>query len=67
MTPEDFADVLGWDLLCRGVSYDPARLLGFAREVWPLARREPDPARWAGLFLAERRLDRLPGRRGRRA
>ena len=65
MTPEDFADVLAWHLLCGGVSYDPAKLLGFAREVWPLAREEPDPARWAGQFLVERRLDRFLSRHRR--
>ena len=62
MTRDTFADVLGWELLCRGVSFDPAELLEFVRDVWPFVRECPDPARWATLFLVARRLRRETGR-----
>ena len=58
MTRDGFADVLGWELLCRGVSFDPAELLEFVRDVLPFVRECPDPARWATLFLVARRLRR---------
>jgi hypothetical protein len=64
VTPEGFAEALGWELLCRGVSYDPAEVLGFVRDVWPFVRECPDPERWATLFVTARRLDRVLGRRG---
>jgi hypothetical protein len=59
VTPEAFADVLGWQLLCRGVSYDPAELLGFVRDVWALPEgEEEEPAGWTTLFVVARRLRR---------
>ena len=66
MTPEEFADVLGWELLCRGVTYNTAELRGFAAGGWPAARERADSARWARAFFATQRLDRAFGRRGPR-
>jgi hypothetical protein len=54
--------MVGWELLCRGASYDPAELLEFVREVWPFVRECPDPTRWVTLFLVARRLRRALGR-----
>jgi hypothetical protein len=62
VTRDSFADVLGWELLCRGVSFDPAELLEFTSAVWPFVLECPDPARWATLFLVARRLRRSLGR-----
>jgi hypothetical protein len=62
MTPEGFSEVLGWQLLCRGVSYDPTESLGFVRDAWPCVRECPDPARWATLFLVARQLRRALAR-----
>ena len=62
MTRERFADGVGWELLCRGASYDPAELLEFVRDLWPFVLEWPDPARWATLFLVARRLRRGMGR-----
>jgi hypothetical protein len=62
VTREGFADAVGWELLCRGASYDPAELLEFVRDSWPFVRECPDPTRWATLFLVARRLRRGMGR-----
>jgi hypothetical protein len=65
VTPEAFADVLGWELLCGGVSFDPAGLLAFVRDVWPVPEEDPDPARWASIFVTARRLDRVAWPKGK--
>jgi hypothetical protein len=58
MTPVDFAEAVGWELLYRAVSYDPAALCAFVRDLWPEPLEDPDLARWANLFLLARRLER---------
>jgi hypothetical protein len=64
MTPEGFSEAVGWELLCRGVSYDPAEVRRFVRDAWPLAEEDHDLAWWARVFVTARRLDRVLGRRG---
>jgi hypothetical protein len=39
------------ELRLRGESFSLRDLLEYAGAVWSWARREPDPALWAGLFL----------------
>jgi hypothetical protein len=39
------------DLQLRHVPFDQGELRAFVADVWPLARHEPDPQRWAEAFL----------------
>jgi len=49
MPPEDF--LVEADLQLRHVPFDLAELRVFVADVWPVARHEPDPQRWAEAFL----------------
>jgi hypothetical protein len=46
-----FVRSLEAELHSRAVPFDLATLMSFASAVWPLARENPDPARWADSFL----------------
>jgi hypothetical protein len=47
----DFFALLERDLQLRHVPFDQVELLEFLADVWPLTRHEPDPQRWAEVFL----------------
>jgi hypothetical protein len=39
------------ELQLRNTPFDLSSLIAFATTAWPLAREDPDPARWAAAFL----------------
>jgi hypothetical protein len=39
------------ELQARCVAFELSDLIAFATDVWPLAREDPDRARWADAFL----------------
>jgi hypothetical protein len=41
------------DLQARGVEFALCDLIAWATAAWPLAREDPDPARWADAFLRD--------------
>jgi hypothetical protein len=65
MTLGDFAEALGWQLVCRGVSFNPAEPRELTLDMWPLPLEDPWPVRWGRMFLVARRLSRAWGNRGR--
>jgi hypothetical protein len=51
MTQTEFVTVLEEELKLRGLAFSRADVLEFVADVWPLAKDEPDPVRWAERFL----------------
>jgi hypothetical protein len=46
-----FVRSLEAELQARDSAFSLSDLLAFASDVWPLAREDPDPGRWATAFL----------------
>jgi hypothetical protein len=59
MTQEQFAQLLEQELRLRFARFRLADLLQFVRDVWPVAREDPDVSRWANEFLDSGRADML--------
>ena len=51
LTQAAFATVLENELRFRCIPFDLADVLEFAGSVWPIARDDPEPFRWADEFL----------------
>jgi hypothetical protein len=51
MTQTEFVKVLEEELKLRGLAFSRADVLEFVDDVWPLAKDDPDPVRWAERFL----------------
>jgi hypothetical protein len=52
MTQAEFLTGPEQELRLRGLPFRHADVLAFADDVWPLAREDPDPVRWADAFVA---------------
>jgi hypothetical protein len=50
-TLPQFTAAVGADLRRRGAAFALADLIRWCAAVWPLAREDPDPGRWATAFL----------------
>jgi hypothetical protein len=50
-TPAAFVRALEAELWLRGAAFELRDLLEYAEAVWPLARDDADPGRWADRFL----------------
>jgi len=52
MAPAEFLPDLEACLRARFAVFDQGELRAFVEAAWPLIEDNPDPARWAGEFLA---------------
>jgi hypothetical protein len=51
MPKTEFIRILEEELKLRGLAFSRADVLEFVEDVWPLAKDDPDPVRWAERFL----------------
>lgn len=52
MTPPDFLPLLESVLSVSGRPYDRAELRDWLESMWPWVEDDPDPEKWAAVFLA---------------